>query len=162
MAAVTICTDFGAQENKGCQCFHCLSICHEVMGPDAMILLFWMLSFKPTFSLSSFTFIKRLFSSSSLNSHKPQPRCGAAKYIFFKKLLDSNHATSAIICMSTIDTSCLPPLSPGISFGFISQTSAFIWKNLKSCYLHRQLSGKQCSSYSFWVLLSGKETKRRW
>ena len=40
------------------------SICHEVMGPDAMILVFWMLSFKPTFSLYSFTFIKRLFSSS--------------------------------------------------------------------------------------------------
>ena len=38
------------------------SICHEVMGPDAMILVFWMLSFKPTFSLSSFTSIKRLFS----------------------------------------------------------------------------------------------------
>ena len=32
------------------------------MGPDAMILVFWMLSFKPTFSLSSFTFSK-LFSS---------------------------------------------------------------------------------------------------
>ena len=29
------------------------SVCHEVMGPDAMILVFWMLSFKPTFSLSS-------------------------------------------------------------------------------------------------------------
>ena len=30
--------------------FHCFpSICHEVMGPDAMILVFWMLSFKPTF-----------------------------------------------------------------------------------------------------------------
>ena len=29
------------------------SICHEVMGPDAMILVFEMLSFKPTFSLSS-------------------------------------------------------------------------------------------------------------
>ena len=41
-----------------------LSICHEVMGLDAMILVFWMLSFKPTFSFSSFTFIKRLFSSS--------------------------------------------------------------------------------------------------
>ena len=38
--------------------------CHEVRGPDAMILVFWMLSFKPAFSLSSFAFIKRLFSSS--------------------------------------------------------------------------------------------------
>ena len=27
------------------------SICHEVTGPDAMILVFWMLSFKATFSL---------------------------------------------------------------------------------------------------------------
>ena len=31
-----------------------LPICHEVMGPDAILLVFWMLSFKPTFSLSSF------------------------------------------------------------------------------------------------------------
>ena len=44
------------------------SISYEVMGPDAMILVFWMLSFKPTFTLSSFTFIKRLFSSSSLSA----------------------------------------------------------------------------------------------
>ena len=35
MAAVTICSDFGAQESKVCQCFHCFpSICHEVMGPE--------------------------------------------------------------------------------------------------------------------------------
>ena len=39
-------------------------ICHEVMGLDAMIFILWMLSFKPAFSLSSFTLIKRLFSSS--------------------------------------------------------------------------------------------------
>jgi len=40
------------------------SISHEVMGLDAMILVFWLLSFKPTFSLFYFTFIKRLFSAS--------------------------------------------------------------------------------------------------
>ena len=40
----------------------------ELMGPDAMILVFWMLSSKPTFSLSTFTFIKKLFSSSSLSA----------------------------------------------------------------------------------------------
>ena len=54
------------------------------MGPDAIILVFWMLSFKPAFSLSSFTFIKRLFSSSLLsaiiNFHNglakyPSPTC---------------------------------------------------------------------------------------
>ena len=44
------------------------SICHEVMGPDAMIFVFWMLSFKTALLLSSFTFIKRLFSFSSLSA----------------------------------------------------------------------------------------------
>ena len=38
-------------------------IFHEVMGPDAKILVFWILSFKPHFLLP-LTFIKRLFSSS--------------------------------------------------------------------------------------------------
>ena len=42
-------------------------ICHEGMGPDTMILVFWMLSFKSDFSLS-FNFIKRLFSSSLLSA----------------------------------------------------------------------------------------------
>ena len=52
-------------------CFHCFpSICHEVMGWEAMIFGFWMLSFKPAFSLSSFIFIKWLFSSSSLSAIK--------------------------------------------------------------------------------------------
>ena len=37
-------------------------------GTDSMIFVFWMLSFKPTFSLSTFTFIKRLLSSSSLSA----------------------------------------------------------------------------------------------
>ena len=44
------------------------SICHEAKGQDVMIFTFWMLSFKPAFSLSSFTFIKRLFRSSLLSA----------------------------------------------------------------------------------------------
>ena len=43
------------------------SVCHKVMGPDGMIFI-WMLSFKPAFSLSYFTLIKRLFNSSSLSA----------------------------------------------------------------------------------------------
>ena len=45
-------------------CTFPLSICHEVMGLDDMIFIFWMLSFKPAFSFSSFTLTKRVFSSS--------------------------------------------------------------------------------------------------
>ena len=65
MAAVTICSDFGAHQNKVSHCFPCFPIYLSWSdGPDAMIFVFWMLSFKPTFSLSTLTFIKRLFSSS--------------------------------------------------------------------------------------------------
>ena len=71
MAAVTIYSDFGAQENKICHDFRFFfffpSICHEMMGPDAMISVFEC-CFKSAFSLSSFTFLKRLFSFSSLSA----------------------------------------------------------------------------------------------
>ena len=67
MAAVTIHSDFEAQESKICYCFHFFpSICHEVMGVDAVILVFLIWSFKPAFSLSPFTLIKHLFSFSLL------------------------------------------------------------------------------------------------
>ena len=45
-----------------------LSICHVVIGPDVMSLVLWMLSFKQAFSLSSFTLIKKFFSSSLLSA----------------------------------------------------------------------------------------------
>ena len=47
------------------------SISHEVMGLDAMIFVFWMLSFKPTFSLSSFTFIQVTFVGDLLFGRHP-------------------------------------------------------------------------------------------
>ena len=43
------------------------SVCHEVMGLDAIILVFLMVSFKPAFYFA-FSFMKRLFSSSSLSA----------------------------------------------------------------------------------------------
>ena len=69
MAAITICSDFGAPQNKVWHCFHCFPIylpwsdgtrCHD--------LSFRTVKFKETFSLSFFTFIKRVFSSSSLSA----------------------------------------------------------------------------------------------
>ena len=49
-------------------CIVSSSFCHEVIEPAAMIFVFSIFSFKPVFSLSSFTFIKRLFGSSSLSA----------------------------------------------------------------------------------------------
>jgi len=54
-------------------------ICHEMMGPDAIILVvfffFLMLSFKPAFSLSSFTFIRRLFDAFLLSAIRVVLKC---------------------------------------------------------------------------------------
>ena len=69
MAAVTNCSDFGAQENKIFHCFHFspfylpwrdVTACHN--------LSFLYVEFQASFSFSFFTLIKRLFSSSSLSS----------------------------------------------------------------------------------------------
>ena len=52
MAAVTICSDFGAPKIKSVPVsIVSPSIYHEMVGPDAVILVLWMLSFKPTFFL---------------------------------------------------------------------------------------------------------------
>ena len=47
MPEVTICSDFGAPQNKKSVTVSIASpsICHEVKGPDAMILVFWILSY---------------------------------------------------------------------------------------------------------------------
>ena len=70
MAAVTIHSDFRAQEKKICHCFHSFPFylswsdgtrCHD---PSFHL----MLSFKSAFSLSSFILLKGLLSSSSLSA----------------------------------------------------------------------------------------------
>ena len=64
MSSVTICSDFGAQKYKVLTVFHCFPICLPWSDRTRCHDQFLECCFKPTFSLSSFTFIKRLFSSS--------------------------------------------------------------------------------------------------
>ena len=59
-------------------------ISHEVLGLDIM---FWMLSFKPPFSLSSFTLIKKLFSSSSFPTIKMVSSAYLRLLIFLLEIL---------------------------------------------------------------------------
>ena len=66
------------------------SICHEVMGPDAMIFIFWMLSFKPALSFSSFAF-KRLLSSSLL---------------FVKKMVSSVYLRLLVFLLAILIPAC--------------------------------------------------------
>ena len=82
------------------------SICHDVMGLDAMILVSWMLSFKPTFSLSSFNFIKRLFSSSSLYAVRVVSSAYLRWLIFLPAILIPACASSSpVFLMSTLHIS---------------------------------------------------------
>ena len=69
MDAVTICSDFRAQEKKVCHCFHCFpSYLPWSNGTGCHDLSFWHVAFKPAFLLSSFNSIKRLFSSSLISA----------------------------------------------------------------------------------------------
>ena len=72
------------------------SICHKVMGLDAMILVFWTLSFKPAFSLYSFTFIKRFFSSSLLSAIRVLSSAYLRLLIFLPAILIPACASSSL------------------------------------------------------------------
>ena len=72
------------------------SICHEVMWLDAMILVFWLLSFKPAISFSSFTFIKRLFSSSWLSAIRVVSSAYLRLLIFLPTILIPACASSSL------------------------------------------------------------------
>ena len=97
MAAVTICRDFGAQGNKICHCFHCFPLYLPwSYGTRCQDLSFWMLSFKSGFSLSSFTFIRRLFSSSSLFAIRVVSSAYLRLLVFLPEILIPACASSSL------------------------------------------------------------------
>ena len=71
------------------------SISHKVMGQDALILVFWVLNFKPSFSLSFFIFIERLFSSSLLSAIRVVSSAYLRLLIFLPALLTPACASSS-------------------------------------------------------------------
>ena len=88
MAAITVCSDFGAQENKICHCFHFFPIylpwCD---GTECYDLSFFEYFFKTAFSLFSFTFIKRLFSFCLLSAISVVSSAYLRLLIFFPAML---------------------------------------------------------------------------
>ena len=96
MTAVTICSELEPKKIK-CDTVSTVSpsICHEVMGPDAMIFVFLMLSFKPTLSLSYFTFTKRLLRSSSLCAIRVMSSAYLKLLIFLPAILIPASASSS-------------------------------------------------------------------
>ena len=100
MAAITIRSDFGAQKSRVSHCFHCFpTYLPWSDGTGTMILVFWTLSFKPTFSLSSFRFIKRLFSSSSLSAVRVVSSAYLSLLIFLPAILIPACASYDVLCI---------------------------------------------------------------
>ena len=95
MAAVTICSDSGAQKNTVSYYFHCFPLYLPWSdGTGYHDLSFLKLNFKPTFSLS-FTFIKRLFSSSSLSAIRVVLSAYLRLFIYFPTILIPACASSS-------------------------------------------------------------------
>ena len=72
------------------------SICHEMMRPDTMIFIFRMVNFKPVLLPSSFTFIKRLFSSSLLLAIRVESFAYLTLLIFIPGILIPTCALSSL------------------------------------------------------------------
>jgi len=81
------------------------SICHEVMEPDAIISICGMLNFKPAFSFSFFTFIKRLFSSSLLSDIKVASSAYLRLLIFLPAILLTHWVSSIHFTWCTLHIS---------------------------------------------------------
>ena len=97
MAAIIIWSDSGAPQNKVSHCFHYSpSISHEVIGADAISFMFWRLNCKPAFSLSSVTFIKRLFSSYLLSAIRVLSSAYLKLLIFLLAILIPNFTSSSL------------------------------------------------------------------
>ena len=73
------------------------SICHKVMGPEAMIFFFLDVEFEASFFISYFTFIKSLFSSSSLSAFRVMSCAYLRLLIFLLAIMILACASSSLI-----------------------------------------------------------------
>ena len=71
------------------------SICHDIMGPHVITLVFWMLSFKSVVLLSFFTLIKRLFNSSSFSAIRVVSSAYLRLLIFLPPILIPGYNSSS-------------------------------------------------------------------
>ena len=98
MAAITICSDFGAQKNKVWHCFYCFPIYFPLSdGTGCHNLRFLNVEFKPTFSLSTFAFIKTLFCSSSLSAIRVVSSAYLRLLIFLPAILIPACVSSSLV-----------------------------------------------------------------
>ena len=101
MAAVTTYSDFGAQENKVCHCFHCFPIYLSLNdGTECHDLRFLYVEFEGSFFALLFHFHQRFFSSSSLSAIRVVSSASLRFLIFLLAILIPACASSSpTLCM---------------------------------------------------------------
>ena len=111
------------------------------MGPDAMILVFWMLSLKPAFSLLYSILIRRVFSSSSLSAVRVVSSTYLKLLIFFLAILI--------------------PACDLASLAFCVMYSAYKLNNRPGPLqlLWHQWLGNRCGLLWYWMVCLGNEQK---
>ena len=114
------------------------SICHEVVGPDTIILISWMLRFKLDFPLSFFTLIKKLFSTSLLSSI----RVISSAYFQFLVFLP------AILILSCDSSSMAFPMMHSAYKLYRQGDNIQPWRTLHN------FEPVYCSTFLFWIQVS--------
>ena len=138
MAVVIVYSDFGTQENKNLSLLPLIPLLFPWSDGTGYHDLFWMLSFKPAFSLSSFTLIKRLFSSSSLYAVKVVSSAYLKLLIFLLAILIPVCASSSLtfhMMYSALKINKQSDNNPALSYSFPN------------------LEPVSCSMSGFWLLL---------
>ena len=131
------------------------------MGPDTMILVFWMLSFKPTFSLSSFTFLVRLPWEAFLKFFASCHKCDV---ICISDTIDISpcNLDSSLCFIPTCSLLPNPPQSKVLYHILKCQVSVNLPSTLLKLYklLPCTMLFKCCIQYpsKFWKLSSGHRT----
>ena len=135
---VTICSDFGTQENKICHCFHFFPICLPWRDvTDALILVFWMLSFKPVFSLSSFTLIKGLY---YISMYRDIYNYGYIPYMYIHTCICIGRDLLLVLSLSRTWTNTLCDRPEPVfwffffNFFFLGEARAIVSYNSRGCH----------------------------
>ena len=104
MAAITICSDFGAPKNKVWHCFHCFHIYFLWSdGTRCHYLSFLNVELEANVFTLLFTFIKRLFSSSSLSAIRAVSSAYLRLLIFLLGILSPACASSSPVFLMISD-----------------------------------------------------------
>ena len=102
MAVFAVCSDFWSPRKRSLLLFLLFPHLFTLKRWDwmVMIFIFWMLSFKPVFSVSSFTFRKRLFSSSLLSARSMVSSAYLSLLIFFLAIFPACASSSSAFHMT--------------------------------------------------------------